>query len=172
MKYFWAELAQRGRSAKKLNRTEQSKYPRLYFSPEQFNNQPLTTASDIYALTVLIYQLATGAWINGKSAPKTDDAIKRAHLEVTPPAPISLNKEIPDHFSRMILWALRKKPEDRLKTTTELLSSLALAARFSVDEIPLRATPTTASCHLGDSQPMGFPAAAQVKHPYPGCSAA
>jgi serine/threonine protein kinase len=120
-----------------------SKYPRLYFSPEQFNNQPLTTASDIYALTILIYQLATSKWINGKSAPKSDDAIKKAHLESIPPAPISLNKEIPDHFSRMILWALRKKPEDRLKTTTELLSSLALAARSSVDEVPLRVTPTT-----------------------------
>jgi TolB protein len=128
---------------KKTDSELPSKYPRLYFSPEQFNDQPLTTASDIYALTILIYQLATGKWINGKSAPKTDDAIKKVHLESTPPAPISLNKEIPDHFSRMILWALRKKPEDRLKTTTELLSSLALAARSSVDEVPLRTTPTT-----------------------------
>jgi TolB protein len=122
----------------------QSKYPHLYFSPEQINNQPLTPASDTYALTVLIYELATGAWINGKSAPKTNEAIQKTHRELTLVAPVSLNKEIPDHFSRMILWALRKKPEDRLKTTTELLSSLALAARFSVDQIPLRATPTTA----------------------------
>ncbi len=44
----------------------------------------------------------------------------------------------------MILWALRKKPDDRLKTTTELLSSLALAAQISVDEVPLRAAPTNA----------------------------
>ena len=130
-------------NGKKADAELPSKYPRLYFSPEQFNNQPLTTASDIYALTILIYQLATGKWINGKSAPKSDDTIKKVHLESTPPAPISLNKEIPDHFSRMILWALRKKPEDRLKTTTELLSSLALAARSSVDEVPLRTTPTT-----------------------------
>jgi len=129
---------------KKTTRDEQGKYPHLYFSPEQISGLPLTPASDTYALTVLIYQLATGAWINGKSAPKTDDAIKKAILELTPPAPISLNKEIPDHFSRMILWALRKKPTDRLKTTTELISSLALAARFSVDEVPLRATLTTA----------------------------
>jgi Tol biopolymer transport system component/serine/threonine protein kinase len=122
---------------------EHGKYPRLYFSPEQFNNQPLTSASDTYALSVLIYQLATGAWINGKSAPKTSDAIQKIHLEATPPAPISLNKEIPDHFSRMILWALRKKPEDRLKTTTELLSSLTLAVHSPADEVPLRATLTT-----------------------------
>ncbi len=130
--------------SKKVSQTEYSKYPHLYFSPEQFNGEPLTPASDTYSLTVLIYQLATGMWINGKSAPKTEDAIKRAHVEVTPPAPISLNKEIPDHFSRMVLWALRKKPEDRLKTTTELLSSLVLAAHVTVDKIPLRATPTTA----------------------------
>jgi Tol biopolymer transport system component len=124
---------------------EHGKYPHLYFSPEQLNNAPLTFASDTYSLSALIYQLATGAWINGKSAPKSDEAIKRAHLEITPPAPISLNKELPDHFSRMILWALRKKPADRLKTTIELLSSLTLAARFSVNEIPLRVSPTTDS---------------------------
>ena len=122
---------------------QQSKYPHLYFSPEQFNEQALTPASDTYALAVLLYQLTTGAWINGKSAPKSNEAIRKAHLDLTPPTPISLNEKIPDHFSRMILWALRKKPEDRLKTTTELLSSLALAARHSVDEVPLRADPST-----------------------------
>ena len=123
----------------------QIKYPRHYFSPEQFNEQPLTPASDTYALAVLLYQLTTGVWINGKPAPKSNETIRKAHLDLTPPAPISLNKEIPDHFSRMTLWALRKKPQDRLKTTTELLSSLALAASLSMEEVPLRAdSPQTA----------------------------
>ncbi len=115
------------------------KYPRLYFSPEQFTGQPLSPAADIYALAVLLYELITGVWINGKSAPKTSETIRKTHLDLTPPTPISLNKEIPDHFSRMLLWALRKKPDDRLKTTTELLSSLALAAHFSLDAVPLHA---------------------------------
>jgi len=123
---------------------QNNKYPPLYCSPEKFDQQTLTPASDTYALAVLLYQLTTGVWINGKPAPKTNEAIRRAHLELTPPAPISINKNIPDHFSRMILWALRKKPDDRLKTTTELLSSLALAAQISVDEVPLRAAPTNA----------------------------
>ncbi len=132
-----------------------TKYPRLYFAPEQFLAQPLTPATDTYALAVLLYELVTGAWINGKTAPKTNEAIRKTHLDLSPPAPISINKKIPDHFSRMILWALRKKPQDRLKNTTELLSSLALAARFSVDEIPLHTTPTTApvsSTILGEWQ--------------------
>jgi len=141
---FLGGIAAARQTDKKTQRDMRANYPRLYFSPEQFGDQSPTSASDIYALAVLIYRLATGAWINGKSAPKTEDAIKRAHLEVTPPAPISLNREIPDHFSRMILWALRKKPEDRLQTTTELLSSLALAARTAVEEIPKTLQPTTA----------------------------
>ena len=128
-----------------------SKYPQTYTSPEHLKNQPLDSAADIYALAVLLYELITGAWINGKRAPKTNDAIIKIHLAGIPPAPITLNQEIPDHFSRMILWALRKNPGERFKTTTELLSSLALAARVSVDEIPLRVKPTT------ESSPMQAP---------------
>lgn len=120
------------------------KYPHLYFAPEQFSTQPLTTATDIYALAVLIYMLNTGRWINGKSAPTTPGAIRKAHLELLPPAPILFNPGIPDHFSRMILWALRKKPEDRLKSTIELLSSLTLAARTTPDAVPLQIGPETA----------------------------
>src|SRR3990172_9577791 len=119
-------------------------YPQTYTSPEQLKSRPLDTAADIYALTVIIYELITGTWINGKRAPKSNEAIRKIHLEGSPPAPIALNPEIPDHFSRMILWALRKNPDDRLKTTTELLSSLPLAARVSLDTVPLRTDPITA----------------------------
>jgi serine/threonine protein kinase len=120
------------------------KYPPLYLAPEHIQTQPLTAAADMYSLAVILYEMLTGAWLNGKHAPKTNDAILRNHLEATPPAPRSLNRRIPDHFSRMILWALRKNPDERLKTPTELLSSLALAAQIPLDKIPLRAKPTTA----------------------------
>jgi len=115
-----------------------------YAAPEQFNAEPLTTAADTYALAVILYELTTGAWINGRAAPKTLESIRRHHLETAPPPPVSINPIIPDHFSRMTLWALRKKPNDRLKTTTELLSSLSLAAGVNADEIPPRADPRTA----------------------------
>jgi len=118
--------------------------PLLYTSPEEFNEKNLTTASDVYSLAVILYQLVTSKWINSKQPPKSNEAIRKTHLELNPPSPISLNKNIPDHFSRMILWALRKKPDDRLRDTTELLSSLALSLKLSVDEIPLRISGTSA----------------------------
>jgi Tol biopolymer transport system component/serine/threonine protein kinase len=120
------------------------KHSQLYLAPEQFTGQGLSPATDTYSLAVLLYQLITAAWINGKAPPKTAEAIRKTQLETIPPTPISINPNIPDNFSRMTLWALRKKPADRLKTTTELLTSLALAAQTSVDKIPLRAAPKTA----------------------------
>lgn len=120
------------------------KYPPLYLSPEHIQNQALDTAADMYSLAVILYEAVTGAWINGKHAPKAHNAMLRTHLEIAPRAPRALNRGVPDHFSRMLLWALRKNPEERLKTATELLTSLALAAHIPVDEIPQRIKPQNA----------------------------
>lgn len=120
------------------------KYPPIYSSPEQIKEENPNTAADIYSLAIILYELTTGHWINGRQAPKTYDAIRKHQLETIPNAPANLNKDIPDHFSRMILWALRKSPEDRLKTTTELISSLALSVHTPIESIPPRADPTTA----------------------------
>lgn len=125
------------------------KYPQLYTSPEEIQKEAPGTAADMYSLGVILYQLVTGAWINGKAVPKTAEAVRNTHLGTTPPSPASLNKNLPDHFARMILWALRKNPDERFKTTTELLSALALAVRIPADKIPLRATPETAPVTSG-----------------------
>jgi serine/threonine protein kinase len=118
--------------------TRRSGYPHSFYAPEQFSHKPLTTAADIYALAVLMYMLNTGRYINGKSQLTVSKEIRSVQLKSTPPTPISLNSSIPDHFSRMILWALRNGPEDRFKTTTEFLSALALAGHIPTDEIPDR----------------------------------
>jgi len=120
------------------------KYKPTYLSPEQIRDEALTPAADIYMLAVMLYELTTGVWINGKSPPRTLDLIRKTHLDATPPAPATLNPNLPENFSRMILWSLRKLPNDRLKTTTELLSSLALAAQVPLNKVPARATPEAA----------------------------
>ncbi|GMV32236.1 MAG: hypothetical protein DCC59_07005 [Chloroflexi bacterium] len=121
-----------------------AKYPPHYLAPEQIQGKDAAPAADFYALAVILYELTTGAWINGKTPPRAFDSIRAAHLASPIPAPATLNKNLPDKFSRMILWALRRNPEDRLKTATELTSSLALAAGVPPDKIPPRAEPKTA----------------------------
>jgi serine/threonine protein kinase len=125
------------------------KYPHHYTAPEQFQNNPMTPATDIYSLSVLLYEAATGKWINGRNPPKSAEIIEETQLNKPPKSPMAINPELPDNFSRMLLWALRKKPSDRLSTTTELLSTLALAVQVSVTEIPARADPVSASATTG-----------------------
>jgi len=120
-----------------------SDYYSTYTSPEELSAEPLSTAADIYSLAIILYELLTKAWINGRKVPSKNEAIEDFHLNSDPTPPVSLNKNVPDHVSRMILWALRKNSDDRFKTGTELLSSLVLAAKVSGDEVPVRITPTT-----------------------------
>jgi len=121
-----------------------AKSPPLYKSPEQIRGKKLEPSADIYSLAVILYELITGLWINGKNPPRAFDSIRKAHLDSTPPGPATLNPNLPDKFSRMILWALRKNPEERLKSTTELVSSLSLAAEIPIEKIPARANANNA----------------------------
>lgn len=120
-----------------------AKYPPLYLSPEQILGKKPGAAADIYSLAVILYELTTGTWINGKNPPRAFDSIRKAHLDSTPPAPATLNPSIPDKFSRLLLWALRKNPEERLKTTTELVSSLSLAIGIPLEKVPGRVEPNS-----------------------------
>ena len=95
-----------------------------YEAPEQIYAQPISPATDVYSLAAIVYRAITGEPFQGKN-------------------PNALNAEIPDHFSRMLMWALRED-ETRLSNTTELLSTLALAAKFNANDVPLRATLETA----------------------------
>lgn len=117
------------------------KYFPYYTAPELLRGETPTTAADIYSLAVILYELTTGAWINGKAAPRALASIRKTHLDSPTPVPASLNPSLPDKFSRMILWALRKNPNDRFRTTTELISSLTLAVQTPLDKIPLRPAP-------------------------------
>jgi serine/threonine protein kinase len=101
-----------------------------YASPEQVRGEPITTASDIYSLGVLLYWLLTGhrPYRSPMSSPAE---IERAICEEEPEAP-RLTRDL----SAIVLMALRKDPRRRYASVDHFsedihryLENLPVAAR-------------------------------------------
>src|SRR5260221_9458107 len=79
-----------------------------YMAPEQWKGQAVT-ATDQYALAVMIYELLTGGPpFNGGL-----EHVMYQHLNALPDPPGTLNSSIPPGIDSVILRALERKPEAR-----------------------------------------------------------
>jgi serine/threonine protein kinase len=96
-----------------------------YMAPEQIRGEPVTAATDIYALGCVMYECMCGrppfAEVQGMR-------ILWAHLQDPPPDPRSVRPEIPEEFSRTLLVALEKDAAKRPQTAGEYARMLATAA--------------------------------------------
>ena len=82
-----------------------------YSSPEQIRGEPVTTASDVYSLGVLLYELLAGRSPYG-TAGGSRATLERAVLEVEP-SPPSAGRELSRDLDAIVLKALRKEPSER-----------------------------------------------------------
>jgi serine/threonine-protein kinase len=107
-----------------------------YASPEQISGQPITTASDIYSLGVLLFELLTGKHPY-RLEHRTRAALEAAILSGNPDRPSqsgtteeaasarastvrALTKALHGDLDTIVLKALRTKPEDRYSTADAL----------------------------------------------------
>ena len=93
----------------------------LYLSPEQAMGQPVDARSDIFALGALLYECITGrpAFLG---LGVVDIAAKV--MRDDPPTPSSLNPRVPAELDRITVKALKKRPEERYQTASQLLADL------------------------------------------------
>jgi eukaryotic-like serine/threonine-protein kinase len=97
-----------------------------YLAPEVARGESATPLSDIYALGVVLYEMAT-AYL--PYAGDTPLAIALQHVEAEPPAPAELNPAVPPALEAIILRAMAKAPGERFQTAAELAEALHAFAR-------------------------------------------
>jgi Tol biopolymer transport system component len=92
-----------------------------YMSPEQLRGESLDTRSDIYALGVVLFEIATGQRLYSSSlhARLVDEILNRP---ASPPS--SINGKLSAKIDDIILKCLAKDPEDRYQTAKEIAVDL------------------------------------------------
>ncbi len=92
-----------------------------YFSPEQARSEPLTTASDLYNIGLILYELMTGRF------PFHSDAgigYLFHHARTAPKPATGWNSDIPADLNKLINTLLQKDSDDRPSSAAALLEHL------------------------------------------------
>ncbi len=95
-----------------------------YLSPEQAQGLPVTAASDIYSIGVLLYEALTGRVPFEAESPVTV-ALKQVSERPRPPS--ELNPAVSRALDAVVLKALAKDPANRFASADEFLAALDAA---------------------------------------------
>jgi serine/threonine protein kinase len=92
-----------------------------YMPPEQVEAKDIDRRSDIYSLGIILYEMVTGQLPFVGDTPLS---IAMKHKNDTPENPKTLNAQIPDDLSRLILKSLSKDKGKRYQNAEEMRSDL------------------------------------------------
>ena len=88
-----------------------------YFSPEQAAGKSPTTASDVYSIGVILFEMLTGR-LPFKADSHTAVALK--HMQEPPPPATNFNPAVPEQLVRIVDKVLSKEPSGRYRTADQL----------------------------------------------------
>lgn len=135
-----------------------------YASPEQFRGEPITTATDVYSLGLILYELLTGRSVHSTSG-RMPHEIARAVLEIEPEKPSSiirrntnlngpavgqagnlrdhsrhsLHRRLAGDLDNIVLKALRKEPRERYNSVDQFAEDI----RRHLERLPILARKNT-----------------------------
>ncbi len=96
-----------------------------YMAPEQIRGEPVTAATDVYALGCVMYESLCG---QPPFAEAQGMRILWAHLQDEPSDPCTRRRDLSPEFGRTLLLAMAKRPEERPRSAGEYARMLAAAA--------------------------------------------
>jgi eukaryotic-like serine/threonine-protein kinase len=113
-----------------------------YASPEQVRGEPITTATDVYSLGVLLYKLLSGKSPYGAAA-RSDSALRKAICEQEPlkPSAVVLTDEktvIPDATQKIDLTHQETRDKARRRLKKKLAGDLDMIVLMALRKEPLR----------------------------------
>jgi serine/threonine protein kinase len=96
----------------------------LYMAPEQITGQPIDARTDLYALGVLLYQMATGHPPFNDQSPMV---LLAMHVAAPPPLPSQFIPDLSETLEWLILRCLKKNPAERYESMAKLATALGEA---------------------------------------------
>jgi serine/threonine protein kinase len=130
-----------------------------YMPPEQWLDEPITPASDQYALAILVYQMATGhlPFYAEGGGPY---AMMNKHMHETPKPMRDWRPDVPEAVDWTIRRAMAKQPSDRYPTVTAFAQAFARAVKEGESLLPSQGTPTIVLPPTSEAAPPTPPSAA------------
>jgi tetratricopeptide (TPR) repeat protein/tRNA A-37 threonylcarbamoyl transferase component Bud32 len=114
-----------------------------YASPEQVRGEEITTASDVYSLGVVLYELLTGVRPY-KLESRNSEEISSAVLNQQPERP-SANTRLPRDLDNIVLMALRKEPDRRYASAEQFSEDI----HRHLEGLPVLASPDSFGYRAG-----------------------